>query len=293
MSRNNSGQTHEGCHLKFSTSLSLGTFLEDSLLDTASLRKGDLGMIPSTNHEDVGEAGRENVPLGILDGDNVEGSLVLLNVLKLPNTTRVASLGDHDHGPDLEGKNVRHFSRSDVDLDRVVHLHIRIRIAEGASIVGDGHGNLLGTHVHLLNTAQLVLGLLTAEALEGETSLGVEQEAEAVTSLLELHNIHESCGVVLVCADLTVYLDATLHANLLALLPGESILETIAEDEADGEALALLVGAGAGLGSPDSRHLPQVPVAGRIEALEVLLGSANHLGGFSFLLLGDNPGCER
>jgi hypothetical protein len=63
---------------------------------------------------------------------------------------------------------------------------------------------------------------------------------------------------------------------LLALLPGEGILETFAEDDAEGEALTLLVRAGGGLGGPHTGHLGEIPVTGRIEALEVLLGSARH-----------------
>jgi hypothetical protein len=62
---------------------------------------------------------------------------------------------------------------------------------------------------------------------------------------------------------------------LLAFLSGESVLETLAEDDGNGEALALLVGSGGGLGSPDAAHFAEVPVARRIEALEMLLWSTS------------------
>jgi len=77
----------------------------------------------------------------------------------------------------------------------------------------------------------------------------------------------------LVGADLAVDLDATLHADLLAFLSGEGVLELVAEDDGDGETLAFLVGSSIDLGSPDSSHLSEVPVLGRGDALEVLLVS--------------------
>jgi len=62
----------------------------------------------------------------------------------------------------------------------------------------------------------------------------------------------------------------------LALLAGEGVLETFTKDDGNRETLALLVGAGRGLGSPDSAHLAEVPMPGGIETLEVLLRSARH-----------------
>ena len=38
----------------------------------------------------------------------------------------------------------------------------------------------------------------------------------------------------------------------------------------------MLVRTGGGLGGPHAGHLGEVPMAGRIEALEMLLGSAGH-----------------
>ena len=56
----------------------------------------------------------------------------------------------------------------------------------------------------------------------------------------------------------------------------ESVLEPVAQDEAQGKALTLLVGTGAGLGREDPAQLVKHPVLGGIEPLEMLLGSARH-----------------
>jgi len=250
--------------------------LEDSLPDTTSLGEGDLGVVSTSNNENVGLTGGEGVTLLVLHSDNGEGSIVLLEVHKLPNTTGVVPLGNHDHGTHLELVDVRHLSGGDVDFDGVVDLDIRVRVTKSASIVGDGNRDLLGGDVNLLDTAELVLGLVLLDTVEDETSLGIVEETETISRLLELNGVHESSGVVLVGTDLSVNLDTTLHADLLALLSGEGVLQTLAKDDGNRETFTLLVGTGGGLGSPDSAHLAEVPMPGGIETLEVLLRSARH-----------------
>jgi hypothetical protein len=226
------------------------------------------------NHKHVGLTGGEGIPLLILNGNNGEGSVVLLHVLQGTHASGVVPASDHDHGSDFKLVNIGHFTRGNVDFDSVVHGHAGIGEAEGASVVSHDHGHLLGGHVPLLDAAELVGGFILLDAVEDETTLGIVEETEDIVRLLEGDNVHESSGVVVIRADLTVNLDTALHADLLAFLPGEGVLETFAEDDADGEAFALLVGALGGLGGPDAAHFAEVPVAGRVEALEVFLGSA-------------------
>ena len=221
-------------------------------------------MFATANHEDVGLTGGEGVPLLVLDGDDGEGSIVLFEVHELPHASGVVTLGDHDHGADLELVSVGHLPCGEGDLDGVVDLDVGIGVTDGASVVRDGHGHLAGGHVYLLDAAELVGCLVLLEAVEDESALGVVEEAEAIAALVELDDVHESRGVVEVGPDLAVDLHAPLHAYLLALLPGEGVLETLAQDDADGKALAGLVRAGGGLGSPYPAHLAEVPVAGRI-----------------------------
>jgi len=262
--------------LQIATSLGLGALLDDGLPDATSLGQGHLRVFAAANHEDVGLTGGEGVPLLVLDGDDGEGSIVLLEVHELPHASGVVALGDHDHGADLELVSVGHLPGGEGDLDGVVDLDVGIGVTDGASVVRDSHGHLAGGHVHLLDAAELVGCLVLLESVEDESALGVVQEAEAIAALVELDDVHEPRGVVEVGPDLPVDLHAPLHAYLLALLPGEGVLETLAQDDADGEALAGFVRAGGGLGSPHPAHLAEVPVAGRIEALQVLSGSASH-----------------
>ena len=201
---------------------------------------------------------------------------MLLEVDEVAHAADVVSLRYHDQSAHLELENLGHLAGGDVDLDGIIHLDFRVGIAKSPAIVGHGHGNLLGGDVNLLDATQLVLGLVLLDFMQDEPSLGIVEQTEEIAGLLEGDDVHETRGVVVVSSHLAVDLDATLHANLLAFLPGQGVLETLAQDDGDGEALALLVGSGGGLGRPDAAHLAEIPVSGRIEALEVLLRSASH-----------------
>ena len=261
--------------LQFSASDGLSLLLLDGLLDSLALGEGDQGL-GLADDKDVAEAGGESVSLGILDGDDVEGSLVALDSDESSHAARVAPAGEHHQGPGLELEDVGHLSGGDVDLDDVVDLGVGGGVADGAAVVGHKGGDPVGGHGNLVHAAKLVAGLRGVHAVEHEASLGVVHEPEGVVALLHGHHVHKPGGEVVVRSHLAVHLHVALHADLHALLVGEGVFQAVSEDDAEGQALALLVGAGAGLGGPDALHLSQHPVVGRIQALHVLLRSARH-----------------
>ena len=260
--------------LEITTGFSFGSLLNDGLLDTPSLRQGNLGMISASNHKDVGLSGREGVALPVLDGDDGKRSIMLLNMLKGSNTTSVVSSRNHDHGANFELVDVRHLASGNIHLNSVIYSHVGVRETKSPAVMGDSNRYLLGTHVPLLNAAKLVLRLVLLNAVEHKASLGIVEETEEIPTLLEGDNIHKTGGVVVISADLSVNLDTTLHANLLAFLSSQSVLETLSEDDGNRETLALLMGSLAGLWGPHTTHFAEIPVAGRIEALEMFLRSA-------------------
>ncbi len=75
-----------------------------------------------------------------------------------------------------------------------------------------------------LDLSQLVLGLLGLDAVDGEATLGIVDEAEVFTSLLNGDDIHETGGIGSIGADFAIDLDQTLHDNGLGLASVESIL---------------------------------------------------------------------
>lgn len=86
---------------------------------------------------------------------------------------------------------------------------------------------------------------------------------------------HETGGEGRVRADLAVHLDQTLHADHLDLVIGQSVLQTVADDQQQRKALSLLVRTTARLRSPHSSHLVKHPVLGCIQTLQMLLRTAS------------------
>jgi len=198
---------------------------------------------------------------------------VLLNVHELSNASSIVSLGDHDHGSNLELDDIASLSGCNVNLDGIIRLDIRIGVTEGTSIVGNSNGNLVRGDVSLHDLAELVGSLFLGKTMKDETSLGIKEKTEDISRLLKFDNVHESSREVMVSANLSVHLDTSLHADLHALLVGEGILEPVTEDDSEGKALALLVGTSSCLGCPDSSHLTETPLLGCVDALEMFLAS--------------------
>lgn len=81
--------------------------------------------------------------------------------------------------------------------------------------------------LNTLNLAQLVLGLLSLDTVDGETALGVVDKTEVLAGLLDGDDVHEASGEVGVSADLVVHLDQALHHDRLDLAGVEGVLEAI------------------------------------------------------------------
>lgn len=127
------------------------------------------------------------------------------------------------------------------------------------------------TKLNTLDLAQLVLGLLGLDSVDGESALGVVDEAEVLASLLDGDDVHEARGVGGVGADLAVDLDQALHQDGLGLPVVEGILEAVSDEDDQRHAVAELVRTGRGLGSVGAGQLVKQPVRGGAEALLVLL----------------------
>ena len=88
--------------------------------------------------------------------------------------------------------------------------------------------------LNTLDLAELVLSLLSLDAVDGETALGVVDETEVLAGLLETDDIHEASGEGDVGADLAVNLDQTLHHDGLDLATVQGVLETINRSNVSG-----------------------------------------------------------
>lgn len=131
--------------------------------------------------------------------------------------------------------------------------------------------NATAAELDAADLAELVLGLLRLDAVDGEAALGIVDQAEVLASLLNGDDVHEARGVGHVGADLVVDLDEALLQDSTGLAEVEGVLEAVAQENDERQALAGLVRAGGGLGRVDTGQFVQQPVRGRAKALLMLL----------------------
>jgi len=234
--------------------------LENVVTESLTTRQGNHTLvILSRKHEDIGNTSGESTTLGILHMHNLEGANVLLATSDDTNTALILSTGDHTGSTSLELNDILGLASLDVHFDDIVELGKRIRVADGAAIVGDDVWDTLGTNSDRLHTSKLVRVLvgegLAVQAVQNETALGIVHHAEVLVGLVNGDNVHEATRVVGVGANLAIDLDEALHENLLDLLLGESVFETVTQDQDQWQAFTHLVRAGGWTRCPRATHL--------------------------------------
>ena len=98
-------------------------------LDALALRQTDPWLLLA-NAENVALTGSELVVYGILDVDNVEPSIMALTMCDDTNTTHVTTASSHCDDTGIELDVVDDLACRQVDLDTIVHLDLRIGIAD-------------------------------------------------------------------------------------------------------------------------------------------------------------------
>jgi len=244
-------------------SLSTGiTLLGDRELDSSSLGKRDRGFRSVSDDEDVGKTSSELSVEDVTDVNDIVTSEVTFLVDDGSDATLVTTTGEHDELTLLEGDNLDDLVLGEVELDRVSNLDDRVGVTDGSSIVGNDERNTLGSELDLLDLEKLVGSLLLRDSVDGEATLDVVKETEVLSRLLDRDDILETGGVGLVGSDLVVDLDEALLDDEGDLTSGKSVLQTVADEDGKGQALALLVGTGRRFGGESSTELVQHPGLG-------------------------------
>ena len=112
--------------------------------------------------------------------------------------------------------------------------------------------------------------------MDGITALDVEDETEVLAGLVDLHNIHESSGELGIGTDFAVNLDEPLLQDGLDLLAGQSVLETISQENSQRHGFTTTVRSRVGASSVHTTQLVQHPGLGRCQALHMFLWPSNH-----------------
>jgi len=215
-----------------------------------------------SDDEDVGKTSSELSVEDVTDVNDIVTSEVTFLVDDGSDATLVTTTGEHDELTLLEGDNLDDLVLGEVELDRVSNLDDRVGVTDGASIVGNDERNTLGSELNLLDLEKLVGSLLLRDSVDGEATLDVVKETEVLSRLLDRDDILETGGVGLVGSDLVVDLDEALLDDEGDLTSGKSVLQTVADEDGKGQALALLVGTGRRFGGESSTELVQHPGLG-------------------------------
>jgi len=254
------------------------SFLGDGSSDSLSPGEGNqrLGALSDDKH--IGRTGGEGVSGEILDVGNVKASRVLFLGGDDSNSSQVVSSGDHNQVSDLELGKVGDLSGLDVDFDGIVDLDEGVRVSDGSSIVETNGGDSLVSKIDSLNLAELELGLLGGDLLDGESSLHVIQQSEvSISNFVDGDDVHESSREGVVSSNLSVDSDNSLLEDHGDLSGSESVSQSVSQKENQWEALSRLVWSRSGSRSKNSRQFVEHPVSGSCESLQMLLGSTSHL----------------
>jgi hypothetical protein len=105
--------------------------------------------------------------------------------------------------------------------------------------------------------------------VNGESALCIVHQAEGLVRLVDADDVHVAGGVRGVGTHLAVDLYEALHDDCFYLAGVEGILEAVAEEDDEGEAVAEFMGAGGGTRGVGAREFVEEPVRGSAEALLV------------------------
>jgi len=277
-------EKESGCLLALETSSMLGstsvtssTLLNDGQLHTLATRKRDKRVVGLAEDEHIGQTSGESVAHRVLDVDDLEGTDVLLTTDDDTDAASVTTTSGHAKVANLKADKLLDLASGKVDLDGVVHVDLRIRVADGATVVGHKVRNTTVSHGQLSHTAQLEFGLLRSDAVDDKAALLVVKDAEVLASLLQSDDIHEAGGVTRIGANLAVDLHETLQGDVHHLATSQSVLETVTQKEDERKALTQLVWASSGADSVCTTELVQHPVLRGCDTLKMLLWAADHL----------------
>ncbi|GET86972.1 40S ribosomal protein S4, putative [Leishmania tarentolae] len=225
-----------------------------------------------TDHEDVRGAGGELCAGRVLQVRNVEGAGVALHLHDLADAAAVGAAG-HDHGLALAVLDQVHaLLLLQVVHDGVTDGGVRVRVADSVAVVRHSNRHAAGGRVQVHHLHQLDLRLRLGHVHQREAALDVVHQAKAVARLRDLDHVHEACGVLAVAARVVVHVHQTLAQDHLTLARVQRVLQAVADDHQQRQALAQLVRTRTRARSKHAGQLAQHPVLGRIQALEVLLG---------------------
>ena len=149
--------------------------------------------------------------------------------------------------------------------------------ADCSAVVGHNIRNFVFAKHLSLDFAQLETSLLGVNLDRLEAALDVVEDTEMLSSLHDGDHVHSTEREPGVASDLVVNFDIArlVSADFDRLLAGESVLQSVAEQDSHWDALSQLVGASGRARSVHTAKLVQAPLGGREHALHMLLWTSS------------------
>jgi len=215
--------------------------LSDRELDALALRQRNPRLVAITNDKNISDTRREGTIKRVLHMNDIEATNVLLTVHNYTSTTHVTSASNRHEITGVEVNEVSNLVLHKIELDCVVRLDGRVRIADCATIMGDNIRHALVAESDFANLAKLVYSLLRSNAMDGKTTLDIVQETEILARAFNRNNIHETGWVGVVSADLAINFNQALMGDFGHLAVVEGILKTVTEEDCEGKGFAEFV----------------------------------------------------
>jgi len=204
----------------------------------------DEGFVALSKEEDVAGSGGENVSGGILDVDDIEGTWVSLSGLDGTNSTDILTADDLAHVTGIEFDPVGDLVGSEVELDGIADFAVWVWVSDGSSVVCDQEWNVVFLDEDFLDSAEFVRSFFGGDSVDDESAFGVVDQSEVLVGLLNRDDVHETGWVFHVGSYFLVDLDHSVHHDLLALVSGEGVVESISDEDGQWKALSEFVWAG-------------------------------------------------
>jgi len=203
-------------------------------------------------------------PCSILNVHNVIRTRMTLTMFYDSNSPDVVTTSDHGQIANIKFDVIGQLSSCKVNLHGVIDFDGRIGIPESTTIVGDKERNALSSDLHTSDSPQFVLGFFVGDAVDGETTLGIIQQAEVFRGLVNGNNVHVARRVVGISPYFVVDFHEPLHQDEGHLPLGQGILEAITQKNDQGQTFTRFVGTSGGLGGKYTAHFVQHPMFGGI-----------------------------
>lgn len=195
--------------------------------DSFSSGKRDPWFVTLANNKNVGQPSGKAVAIGIFHMNHIKRAGMSLSVGDYTNSSQVSTSSHHTQVPSVKLDEVSYFACLQINLNGVVHLDEGIRVPNSTSIMGHQVRDSFCAYKDLSHFAQLVLGLLRCNTMNSKATLGVIDQTEVLSGLVNADDIHKPSRVGYIGPDFPINLNESLHANLFYFISSQGILKSV------------------------------------------------------------------